>query len=68
MIIYANGQKIDLPDEKTLSVSEFLRRQRYDVQKVAVEKNGSIVTRKDFDAEMLANGDKIEIVHFVGGG
>jgi thiamine biosynthesis protein ThiS len=36
--------------------------------KVAVELNREIVPRSRFPAQPLADGDRIEIVHFVGGG
>jgi thiamine biosynthesis protein ThiS len=35
---------------------------------VAVEVNASIIPRGEFDATPLRAGDRIEIVHFVGGG
>ena len=66
--MYVNGEQIDLRDSEAISLGEFLRRHEYDAQRVAVEKNGNIIPRKDFETEMLTNGDKIEIVHFVGGG
>ena len=34
----------------------------------AVEVNRKIVRRKDFDNFSLKDGDKVEIIHFVGGG
>jgi sulfur carrier protein len=36
--------------------------------RVAVEHNGSIVPRAEWESTPLADGDKLEIVHFVGGG
>ena len=36
--------------------------------RVAVELNGDIVPRAEFDKMKLKNGDSLEIVHFVGGG
>ena len=36
--------------------------------RVAVEHNGEIVARKDWASLPLADGDKLEVVHFVGGG
>ena len=36
--------------------------------KVAVERNGEIVPRGTHDKVVLADGDMLEIVHFVGGG
>ncbi|MFO0591728.1 MAG: sulfur carrier protein ThiS [Polyangiaceae bacterium] len=35
---------------------------------VAVERNGEVVRRAQHATEQLAEGDVIEIVHFVGGG
>ena len=39
-----------------------------DSRKVAVEKNLEIVPRSAYGATRLADGDRIEIVHFIGGG
>ncbi len=39
-----------------------------DPRKVAVERNLSIVPRSLYGKTLLAHGDRIEIVHFVGGG
>ena len=61
-----NGQLITI--QKEISLSEFLKMEGYDIQRVVVEKNGSVVPKKSFETEMLSDDDKIEIVHFVGGG
>ena len=37
-------------------------------QQVAVELNGRIVSRNRWQEETLVSGDRIEVVHFVGGG
>lgn len=39
-----------------------------DVRKVAVERNLEIVPRSLYAATPLVDGDRIEIVHFIGGG
>jgi sulfur carrier protein len=39
-----------------------------DVRKVAVERNLEIVPRSIYAQTLLAEGDRIEIVHFIGGG
>jgi sulfur carrier protein len=39
-----------------------------DPRKVAVERNLEIVPRSTYEATALADGDRIEIVQFVGGG
>ena len=36
--------------------------------RVAVERNGEIVPRTDWSGVSLAEGDRLELVHFVGGG
>jgi len=61
-----NGKEIALRGE--ISVAELLSEHGYDSQRVAVEKNGGIVPKKNYTGVMLADGDKIEVVHFVGGG
>jgi thiamine biosynthesis protein ThiS len=37
-------------------------------QRLAVELNGRIVRRAEWDSTRISEGDKVEIVHFVGGG
>jgi thiamine biosynthesis protein ThiS len=37
-------------------------------RKVAVERNLAIVPRSAYGSTPLADGDRIEIVHFIGGG
>jgi thiamine biosynthesis protein ThiS len=39
-----------------------------DRRKVAVERNLEIVPRSAYEETALADGDRIEIVHFIGGG
>lgn len=39
-----------------------------DARKVAVERNLEIVPRSAYGATALSDGDRIEIVHFIGGG
>ncbi|WP_279380329.1 sulfur carrier protein ThiS [Sandarakinorhabdus glacialis] len=51
-----------------LSVAGLLAELAIDVSKVAVERNLEIVPRSTFGKVELADGDRLEIVHFVGGG
>jgi thiamine biosynthesis protein ThiS len=39
-----------------------------DAKKIAIEKNYEIIFPEDFAKNILNAGDKIEIVHFIGGG
>ena len=61
-----NGKQITLGTPVT--VQEFLQRQGYNPQRVAVERNGEIVRRVDFEKERLCDDDTVEVVSFVGGG
>ena len=65
-MIKVNGQqRVGL---ESLSVLELLERSGFKPERVAVERNGEIVPRASFANVRLADGDRIEIVHFVGGG
>ncbi|MFC0203647.1 sulfur carrier protein ThiS [Novosphingobium soli] len=50
------------------SVAELVAQIGLDPQKVAVERNGEIAPRSTLADVILADGDVLEIVHFVGGG
>lgn len=50
------------------SIADLVRTLELDPAKVAVERNGEIVPRSTLAAVALADGDVLEIVHFVGGG
>lgn len=64
-MIIVNGQGID---EKSLKLSHWLLLNDYDRGLIAVERNGSIIKRNDYDKTVLQDGDTVEIVQFVGGG
>lgn len=51
-----------------LSVAGMLAELGLDVRKVAVERNEEIVRRASYADTLLASGDVLEIVHFIGGG
>ena len=51
-----------------MTLREFLTAQSYDPTRVAVERNGEVVRRADFDRIQLTDDDTLEIVRFVGGG
>jgi thiazole synthase len=50
------------------NVRELLVGLGLDPAKIAVERNLAIVPRSAYDATALAHGDRLEIVHFIGGG
>lgn len=51
-----------------VSVGELVRGLGLDARKVAVERNLEIVPRSVYDRAEIKNGDRLEIVQFIGGG
>ncbi len=51
-----------------LTISQLIVQLELDTRKVAVERNLEIVPRSTYDSTVLAAGDRLEIVHFIGGG
>ena len=51
-----------------LSVEELLRGLDLDPRKIAVERNLEIVPKSAYQLTMVGEGDRLEIVHFIGGG
>ena len=66
MRLTINGETRELPAVATLS--ELIAALELDIRKVAVERNLEIVPRSLHGATPVADGDRIEIVHFIGGG
>ncbi len=66
MIVIVNGEERKL--ETAQSVEKLLLDIGLDPKKVAVERNREIVPKSQFDTVLLEDGDKLEIVHFIGGG
>ena len=64
--ITLNGDRVEL--EQPLSVTALLTKLEIDPRRVAVEHNLSIVKRQTFDRIVVNDGDRVEIVNFVGGG
>lgn len=67
-----NGIEIQLNGEKRVttstSVEELLQELGLGGRKIAVERNKDIVSRTSYASTALTSGDKLEIIHFVGGG
>ena len=66
MHLTVNSKNTEISAGSTLQ--NLLDQLRLDSQQVVVERNGTIVPRQRFAEEFLAEGDTLEIVHFVGGG
>jgi sulfur carrier protein len=66
VIITLNGERFEL--DRPLSVIDLLARLDIDPRRVAVEHNLNIIRRNTFPEVVVKDGDRIEIVNFVGGG
>ena len=66
MQIQVNGESRQVREEK--NVTGLLKDLQLNVERVAVEINLEILDRRDFDARILEEGDRIEIMSFIGGG
>lgn len=64
--IVVNGEKQKTGD--STSVGAFVRQLGLRAERVAVEYNLEILPRARWEETMLRDGDRLEIVHFVGGG
>lgn len=66
MNVIINGEPEILPDG--LTVAELVVRLDLVGGRLAVERNGEIVPRGRWESVALGDGDRLELVHFVGGG
>jgi thiamine biosynthesis protein ThiS len=64
--IKLNGKKILLHNK--INLSDLVKNLEIPIKKVAIELNNEIVDKKKINKINLKNNDKIEIVHFIGGG
>lgn len=63
--INGNDKNFDLD---TMSIITLIEHMNLVGKRIAIERNGVIVPRSQFDSVMLRHGDKLEIVGAVGGG
>jgi len=66
MFLHINGEQRDFPDGMT--VAALVAQLGMKPDRVAVELNLEIVSRAQWETTTLKNGDRLEVVHFVGGG
>jgi thiamine biosynthesis protein ThiS len=64
--IRANGKLITI--EHNLSLLKYTKKLKVPLNKVAIELNEEIMDKSKLGKIKLKNNDKIEIVHFIGGG
>lgn len=66
MQVTINGEKRELAEN--LSISEMLKNLELPFERVAIELNKEVVRKKDWENIKVNDADKIEVIHFVGGG
>ena len=66
MQILINGEQRNLESE--INLRELLEKLKLPTERIAVELNKGVVRKKDWETVKIADADKIEIIHFVGGG
>ena len=66
MTIMINGEIKELESE--VNLSRLIELFSLPSQRVAVELNRQVVRKSDWDVTIVKDDDRIEIVHFVGGG
>ena len=64
--IRLNGKFKFVKDDTNLS--DLLKTLKIPLKKVAIEFNQEILDKKKLNKQILRNNDKVEIVHFIGGG
>lgn len=64
-MVKVNGENLDLAGK---TITEYLTETKYDRNRIAIERNGDIVPKAEYDKTLLADGDSLEVVSFVGGG
>lgn len=67
MKVFINGESKEISGEG-LNLNELLKNLSLPQERIAVELNKAVVRKKDWDTVRVKDADKIEIVHFVGGG
>ena len=64
--IQLNGKKVKI--QRNLSIKDLIKKYRLKENKIAIELNGTILSKDRYKNKKVKNNDKIEIVQFIGGG
>ncbi len=64
--IQLNGKKVFI--RSNYSILDLLKKYKLINKKIAIEHNGIIIPKVNYKKKYLKNNDKVEIVHFIGGG
>ena len=64
-MVIINGNSVDTAGK---TVEEYLSQTNYTLNRIAVEINGEIIPKSQYETTVFNDGDTVEIVGFVGGG
>jgi|TARA_B110000196_G_C20549840_1_gene388297 sulfur carrier protein len=64
--IQLNGKKITI--KANFSILDLLKKYKLLNKKIAIEYNGVIVPKINYKKKYLKSNDRLEVVHFIGGG
>ena len=64
--INLNGKVISV--DKGINLAKLIIKYKFSLNKIAIEKNRLIVDKKKINKIFLKSNDRIEVVHFIGGG
>ncbi len=64
--IQLNGKMLKI--KENLSIQDVLKKFKLNEKSIAIELNGIILPKANYKKKKIKNRDKIEIVHFIGGG
>ena len=64
--IVLNGEKREVPPDQNLK--DLIQQLDLPGQRIAVELNKQVIRRSDWPQTAVTDGDRLEVVHFVGGG
>ena len=67
MRLHINGESQDF-NENSLTLAQLVAHLEFVGERIAVELNREVIRRQLWNETALKDNDKIEIVHFVGGG
>lgn len=64
-MVTINGESVDSAGK---TIAAYLAEAGYPLQYIAVERNLEIVPKAQYESTILCDGDRVEVVRFVGGG
>lgn len=66
MLITVNGKTMEM--DGPLTLAQLIGHLGVDSSRTVAELNGVVVMREKFPSEIISDGDRVELVRFVGGG